>query len=95
MSETSKKKGNAAIACADVKTKKNEIIVEQGKYGPSNNEINELAGIEIAVEDCLITNENGEIQVVDKTGKVIGSLEKNGTINRKLNAIDKESERDK
>jgi len=65
MSETIKKTGNAAIACGDVKTKEDKgIIIEQGTYGPSKNEINQLAGMEIKVEGY-------EIILDEKSGKLL------------------------
>ena len=93
MSETNKKtKNNPAIACADIKTDGKQLIIEQGKYGPSRDDINELAGIEIKLEDATVTNETpeGRIAVRDeKTGDVIGYLDNDGTIKRKLGEIDK------
>ena len=62
MSETMKK--NPAIACGNMKPAEKEIIVEQGNYGPSKNEINNLAGMEIKVEGY-------EIILDEKSGKVL------------------------
>lgn len=66
MSETSKKSGNTAIACGDMKAKEDGkgIIIEQGNYGPSKNEINNLAGMEIKVEGY-------EIVFDEKSGKIL------------------------
>lgn len=100
MSDT-KNKSNAAIACGDMKIKEDGkgIILDQENYGPSKNEINQLAGMEIKFEEeCIITNEteNGEIAVIDKkTGSIIGHIDANGTINRKLEAMDKKQERER
>ena len=63
MSETMKKR-NAAIACGDMKAAEKEIIIEQGNYGPSKNEIINLAGMEIKVEGY-------EIVLDEKSGKVL------------------------
>ena len=51
MSDT--KKSNAAIACGDMKLKDDGkgIIIDQGNYGPSKNEINQLAGMEIKFDE--------------------------------------------
>ena len=66
MSETNKKIRNTAIAYGDMKAKENgkEIIIEQGNYGPSKNEINSLAGMEIKVEGY-------EIVFDEKSGKIL------------------------
>lgn len=97
MSETNKKtESNLAIACADLKVSENrkEIKVEQGKYGPSRKEVNQLAGMEIKWEDSTVTNEtpDGRVAILDKsTGKVIGYLEGDGTVSRKLEAKDRKA----
>ena len=64
MSETNNKKKNPAIACGEMKQQEKGIVVEQGNYGPSKNEINNLAGMEIKVEGY-------EIVVDEKTGKIL------------------------
>ena len=50
MSDTNN--NNPAIACADLNYDEsgNKISVKQGNYGPSKNEINTLAGMQIGVE---------------------------------------------
>ena len=98
MSDT-KNKSNAAIACGDMKLKDDGkgIIIDQGNYGPSKNEINQLAGMEIKFdEECIVTNEtlNGTIAMIDKnTGELIGYLEGDGTLKRKLEEKDKKAKR--
>jgi len=62
MNETNKK--NPAIAWGNMKPAEKELIVEQGEYGPSKNEINNLAGMEIKVEGY-------EIILDEKLGKVL------------------------
>lgn len=66
MSETKRRTGNTAIAYGDMKAKENgkEIVIEQGNYGPSKNEVNGLAGMEIKVEGY-------EIVLDEKTGKLL------------------------
>ena len=66
MSETIRKTGDPRIACGDVKTREDSkgIIIEQGTYGPSKNEINNLAGMEIKVEGY-------EIIFDEKSGKLL------------------------
>ena len=101
MSDT-KKKSNAAIACGDMKFNADgrSIILDQGNYGPSRDDINQLAGMEIEFGDdkeCIITNEtsDGKTAVIDpKTGDIIGYLDSDGTLNRKLANIDKENARE-
>ena len=74
MSDTNNKK-NPAIACADLRydEKGNRIAVEQGNYGPSKSEINNLAGMEIQVEGFEIIKD-------EKTGKIL-RIKDNRTIN--------------
>lgn len=96
MSDT--KKSNAAIACGDMKLKDDGkgIIIDQGNYGPSKNEINQLAGMEIEFKECIVTNEtpNGTPTMIDKnTGEPIGHLEGDGTLKRKLEEKDKKAKR--
>lgn len=97
MSDT--KKSNPAIACGDVKLTEDEktILIDQGNYGPSKNEINQLAGMEIKFdEECIVTNEtpNGKNAMIDKkTGALIGYLEGDGTLRRKLENIDKKKQK--
>ncbi len=62
--------------------------------------IDNIPGIpmEIGVEENIITNETPDkrIAVKDKkTGKIIGYLDKNGKISRKLEEMDKESKEKK
>ena len=96
MSDT-KNKSNAAIACGDMKLRDDGkgIIIDQGNYGPSKNEINQLAGMEIKFdEECIVTNENGKIAMIDKnTGELIGHLEGDGALRRKLEEKDKKAKR--
>ena len=96
MSDT-KNKSNAAIACGDMKLRDDGkgIIIDQGNYGPSKNEINQLAGMEIKFdEECIVTNENGKITMIDKnTGELIGHLEGDGALRRKLEEKDKKAKR--
>lgn len=94
MSDT--KKSNAAIACGDMKFDGKGIIIDQGNYGPSKNEINQLAGMEIEFKECIVTNEtpNGTTAMIDKnTGEPIGDLEGDGTLKRKLEEKDKKAKR--
>ena len=92
-----KNKSNAAIACGDMKVKDDGkgIIIDQGNYGPSKNEINQLAGMEIKFdEECIVTNEtkNGKTAMIDKkTGALLGYLDEDGTIRRKLENKDKQA----
>ena len=101
MSDT-KNKSNAAIACGDMKLKDDGkgIIIDQGNYGPSKNEINQLAGMEIKFdEECIVTNEtpNGTIAMIDKnTGEITYISQANseyGTLKRKLEEKDKKDKR--
>lgn len=100
MSDT-KSKSNAAIACGDMKVNEDGkgIIIDQGSYGPSKNEINQLTGIEIKFdEECIVTNEtkDGKTAMIDKkTGKLIGYLEEDGTVRRKLEDIDKKQSKER
>lgn len=100
MSETNNKtKNNPAIACGDIKLDEKEgIILDQGKYGPSKTEINQLAGMEIKFEEeSMVTNEteDGRIAMMDKkTGTIMGYLDDDGTINRKLTEMDKKKARE-
>lgn len=64
MSETRKNERNPAIACGEMKQREKGIIIEQGNYGPSKNEINNLAGMEIKVEGY-------EIVFDEKSGKIL------------------------
>lgn len=69
MSETRRNQRDTAIACGEMKQKEKGIIIEQGKYGPSKNEINNLAGMEIKVEgyEIIFDEESGKIlRVQDK-----------------------------
>lgn len=98
MSDT--KKSNAAIACGDMKLKDDGkgIIIDQGNYGPSKNEINQLAGMEIKFdEECIVMNEtpNGTIAMIDKNTGLIGYLEGDGTLKRKLEEKDKKDKKAK
>ena len=63
MSETRKNKKNTAIAYGRMKQEDKGITIEQGNYGPSREEVNNLAGLEIKVEGY-------EIIFDEKTGKV-------------------------
>ena len=98
MSDT-KNKSNAAIACGDMKLRDDGkgVSIDQEKYGPSKNDINQLAGMEIKFdEECIVTNEteNGNIAMIDKnTGKLIGYLEGDGVLERKLEEKDKKAKR--
>lgn len=73
MSETNNKKRNAAIAYGEMKESDKGIVIEQGNYGPSKNEINNLAGMEIKVEGY-------EIVLDEKSGKLL-RVQDNRTIN--------------
>lgn len=93
MSDT-KNKSNTAVACGELKTDEKKVIsIENGLYGPSKNEINQLAGMEIKFdEESIVTNEtpDGRTAMIDKkTGNVIGYLDSDGTINRKLTEQDR------
>ena len=76
MSET---KRNPAIACGDMKAKKEEkgIIIEQGTYGPAKKDIINLAGMEIKVEGY-------EIILDEKSGKLL-RVKDNHTIGEIIN----------
>ena len=81
MSETNKKLGNTAIAYGDMKAQENGIIIDQGNYGPSKNEINNLAGMEIKVEgyEIVFDEKSGELlRVKDKhiINKITGDKSK-------------------
>ena len=77
MSETIKKR-NAAIACGEMKQEGKGIIVEQGNYGPSKNEIINLAGMEIKVEGYEIAGKTGTAQKYENNqiaqGKYVASF---------------------
>ena len=96
MSDT-RNKSNTAIACGDIKLKGKGIIIDQGKYGPSRNDINQLAGIKIKFgeeNECIVTNETetGEVAMIDKkTGELISYLEGDGDIGKKLDRMDKKA----
>lgn len=93
MSETKKRKGNAAIACGDVKTNEDNkgIIIEQGTYSPSKNEVNQLAGMEIIAYDNKVTNELGEpVSRIDENGKKFNVEAKYTSAGKKLEAKDKQ-----
>lgn len=97
MSETSKKSGNAAIACGDMKAKEDSkgIIIEQGNYGPSKNEINNLAGMIIEAKENTVTNElNGKVSRIDKNGKKFPVEAHYTTIGKKLEEIDRKQRKD-
>ena len=102
MSETNKKTNNKrAIACGDMKlVDGKELVLDQENYSPSRQEVNQLAGMEIKFDEaneCTVTNEtpDGRVAVLDKsTGKVIGYLEGDGTVSRKLEAKDKEAKKE-
>ena len=71
MSDTNKI-SDRAIAYGDIKAnEKGEIALEQGKYGPSKVEVNELAGMNIPFgleKKCKIErNPDGTIRVNGKT----------------------------
>ena len=101
MSETIKKTGKAIVACGDLKTNENNkgITIENGTCFSSAEKIG-LTGMEIDFgEDkaCTITNEtpDGRTAVIDKkTGNIIGYLESDGTLNRKLSEIDRKKSRE-
>ena len=73
MSETINKKKNPAIACGEMKQQDRGIVIEQGNYGPSRDDINGLAGMEIKVEGY-------EIVLDEKSGKLL-RVKDNHTIN--------------
>ena len=64
MSETKNNERNTAIACGEMKQQDRGIVIEQGNYGPSKNEIINLAGMEIKVEGY-------EIVLDEKSGKIL------------------------
>lgn len=75
MSETKKRKGrNPAIACCNMTAGK-EIVVNQGKFGPSQNDINSLAGMEIKVEgyEIVYDKQSGKVLRVKDT-RTIGEV---------------------
>ena len=76
MSETVNKKKNPAIACGEMKQEEKGIVIEQGNYGPSRDDINGLAGMEIKVEGY-------EIVFDEKSGKLL-RVKDNRTINEIL-----------
>ena len=92
MSETNRKtKSNPAIACGDMKVNGEKIILDQANYGPSRSEINGLAGMEIKMEDATVTNEtpDGRIAVKSSSGEIIGYVDGDGTLKRKLDQRDR------
>lgn len=101
MSETknkSKEVPNNVIDYIVYGTEKGLNIEVTGK-NEQNANVNDIPGIpmEIKAEDATITNEtkDGEVHVIDKkTGKVIGILEKDGTIARNLREEDKKEARE-
>ena len=91
MSETMKTKPNNTTNYI-VFGKEKELVVSESK---SQDAVHMIPGIpmEIPVGECTITNEtpDGRIQVIDKeTGNVIGYLDSDGTLNRKLAVKDRE-----
>ena len=76
----------------------NENELEINETGANSQKaVHNIPGIpmEISAVDCTITNEtpDGRAQVVDKeTGKVIGYLDSDGTLNRKLAEKDRAKE---
>ncbi len=95
MSDTNKSNKQLTAAAGELKTDKNKsITIEKGVYGPSKDEIN-LAGQEIRFdEECIVKVENGKNAMFDKkTGKLIGYLDDDGTLRRKINSKEKREER--
>ena len=95
MSDTNKSNKQLTAAAGELKTDKNKsITIEKGVYGPSKDEIN-LAGQEIRFdEECIVKVENGKNAMFDKkTGKLIGYLDDDGTLRRKINSEEKREER--
>ena len=95
MSDTNKQNKQLTAAAGELKTDKNKsITIEKGVYGPSKDEIN-LAGQEIRFdEECIVKVENGKNAIFDKkTGKLIGYLDDDGTLRRKINSKEKREER--
>ena len=77
MSETRKNKRNTAIAYGEMKQKEKGITLEQGSYGPSKEEINSLAGLEIKVEayEIILDEKTGKALRV-KDGKTLSEISK-------------------
>lgn len=95
MSDTNKSNKQLTAAAGELKTDKNKsITIKKGVYGPSKDEIN-LAGQEIRFdEECIVKDENGKNAMFDKkTGKLIGYLDDDGTLRRKINSKEKREER--
>ena len=95
MSDTNKSNKQLTAAAGELKTDKNKsITIEKGVYGPSKDEIN-LAGQEIRFdEECIVKVENGKNAMFDKkTGSLIGYLDDDGTLRRKINSKEKREER--
>ena len=97
MSDTKKSNKQLTAAAGELKTDNNKsITIEKGVYGPSKDEIN-LAGQEIRFDEeckCIVKVENGKNAMFDKkTGKLIGYLDDDGTLRRKINSKEKREER--
>lgn len=100
MSETSKSKKevpnnviNSIAYGVDEKLK-----IERVTENEHNANVNSIPGIpmEIETESSIFTNEtkDGKTAVIDKkSGTIIGYLDKNGTVNRKLEEIDRKQEK--
>lgn len=75
-----------------------KLKLENVKGNSQEANINNIPGIpmEIPMENDVITNEtkDGRAVVKDKNGKIIGYLDPDGTLNRKLAEIDKKKARE-
>ena len=101
MSETSKSKKevpnnviNSIAYGVDEKLKIERVTENEHKAN-----VNNIPGIpmEIEPEDFIVTNEteDGRTAVIDKkTGKIMGYLDSDGTLNRKLDEIDRKKARE-
>ena len=77
----------------------NENELEINETGANTQEaVHNVPGIpmEISAVDCTITNEtpDGRTAVLDNAGNIIGYLDGDGTLNRKLAEIDKNKARE-
>lgn len=69
MSDTNKSR-NTAIACGNMKEENGRIIIEEGKYGPSKQDLLDLAGMEITCDTHTFEQaQNGEVVRVNQNGE--------------------------
>lgn len=94
MSDT-KKSRNTAIACGNMKEENGRIVIEEGKYGPSKQDLLNLAGMEIICDTHTFEQEkNGEIIRVNSQGeKMPGKVTNSKVIKAVKSLKDKETAR--